>query len=248
MLRVAAASSHGFGVGSIVCRRWSDEGRSFRRSPTGPSVAPPRPLDRSACHRRCFAAAAGNPANGSLVGRDLRAAGFRRRHPRLPRPVAARRLGLLERPVYLAEPDIVVDRQCSISTAPGGGRRALFVKRHDRPRRRELVPRAAGRGPSRRRRRRLDVLARRRSGSGHHHGRNHPIARPGDRRRHRRCLGPRQTVLLRQRLRAGLCRAARPAIGVLGLAAGRPPVCHDQAGATTPSPKPSASPAWCWAT
>ena len=54
------------------------------------------------------------------------------------------------------------------------------------------------------------VLARRRFEPGHDHGRDHPIARPGDGGRHPRCLRPRQARLLRQRLRARLCRRQDP--------------------------------------
>ena len=46
--------------------------------------------------------------------------------------------------------------------------------------------------------------------SGHDHGRNHSIARPDDRRRRRRCGGPHQAFLLRQRLRARVCRRQDP--------------------------------------
>ena len=49
--------------------------------------------------------------DGLLVDPCRSPADFRRRHSRLPRPVAARGLGLLERPVHLAEPDVVADRQ-----------------------------------------------------------------------------------------------------------------------------------------
>ena len=76
-----------------------------------------------------------------LVGRHLHPAGFRRRHSRLPGPVATRGLGLLEGPVRLAEPDIPGDRHARSRWLEPGPARAVR-QRDDRPRRRELVSRA----------------------------------------------------------------------------------------------------------
>ena len=217
----------------------------FQRSPTGPRVAPPRRAEQPAFALAPLRVAGGNRRRHHAVGRSsssccwFPASAFA--------PIATCRgpmPGITGKTSILAEPDLVADRRCrSRWRRPGQALRCS--QRQDRPRRRELVPRAARRGPSHGRRRRPDVLPGRRFESGHHHGRDHPLARAGDRRRHRRCLGPRPALLLRQRLRASSLPAARPAIGVEGSRLGVHRFVTTAAGATIPSPTPSGSRAWC---
>ncbi len=116
-------------------------------------------------------------------------------------------------------------------------------QRQDRRRHRELVSRQARRSPSRGGRRRIAVVSGRRFESGHDHGRNHSIARTGDRGRRRRRLGSHHALLLRQRLRARLCRRQAP-LWHRGLDAGGPSVCDAHARSATPSPKPSGPRGW----
>ena len=107
----------------------SADDRHERRKPF-PEVAD-RPLGRTAAHagRSNRSPPAPRPCAARrrhcLVGRRLCSPGFRRRHPRLQGPVAAGGLGLLERPVFLAEHDIVADRRASISV--GTGRRPALA-------------------------------------------------------------------------------------------------------------------------
>ena len=87
----------------------SDEGRSIPEvadRTSGSAAAPAEPASL-----RCRRLRPGRSRRPSVVGRRLHSPDFRHRHPRLPGPVAARGLGLLERPVSLAEHDFVADRQ-----------------------------------------------------------------------------------------------------------------------------------------
>ena len=167
-----AASRAGFDFRDhFVLRR--PQRRPFRSSPTGPRVAPPR---------QPAVAAAG--AAAPLIGRRrplwsvaifillLSGIGIRA-YRDLSRP---RSLGLLERPLSLAEHDRVAGRQDRCRRRrpspadprdPGQDRRRLC----------KLVPRQTGHGRARGRRYRRDGLTGRRCGAGDDHGRTRSVAR-----------------------------------------------------------------------
>ena len=165
-------------------------GSGFQKSPTGPWVTPPPAVEPNAVASARTAAAQALSSHPRSIDAHFFADRPRCRHSRLSRCIAAGGLGLLEGPVFLAEPDLVA----------GGERRLRRLRpwtsgtrhpRQDRPGRGELVSRAARRSPSRAGRCGAAGLARRQSRPGHHHRRNHPLARARHRRRRCRRLGPR---------------------------------------------------------
>ena len=193
--------------------RLSDRKQPERRKSL-PQVAD-RPCGRAAAHagQPASTAAAGSsapPQAAFLVDRHLHPAGLRRRHSRLPRPVATRGLGLLEGPVRLAEPDISGDRH-----APSRWRRARAGARCSSAGRSAPPPRTgfasrldqANLAPG-------DIVLLASPGGDLNQatimGEIIRAARARDRGRQRRRLGPRQAGLLRQRLRARLCRGQDP--------------------------------------
>ena len=201
-----------------------------RSAATGPPMPPPR-----------------RKRHGVWSVDHLRPAALRRRHPRLSRPVAARGLGLLERPVRLAEPDILGDRQGRPRRRRAGPALPSFVSG-------TIGPAAASWF-----RERLDaahlaagdvdpaVLARRRPEPGHDHGRDHSLARP---RRPRSASPMPPAASSRPIAPAPACwsmPAARPASASQGSVLGRPSVCHDQAAGRSRRRQPSGSRARCWA-
>ena len=214
--RAAPAAVHG----SIVAEDESVRGRAVRSADRAfgapprrpPSLRPPSPAPvSSAASRRRLRGRRRQPAPQSDVDCHLRAADFRRRHSGLSRPVAARCLGLLEGPVCLAEPDLLADRQARTR------RRGAGTALHCSSTARSAPPPQDGSASEldeahlARRRCRAAVIARRRS-----------WIRPsimGEIIRSRGLVtavgtadasGNVQTVLLRQRLRARLCRRQDP--------------------------------------
>ena len=190
----------------IVWRNDRDGESRFRRPPTGPSVAPPRTLDRStrggagSCfpHRRPY----WSVAIFLLLISGVRIHAYRD----LSRPDAWD----YWKDLYVS-PSLTSSLIAKLDLdGAASGRRALSVSGTIGPAAANWFRERAGRGPSQPRRHDPAVLPRRRSQSGRDHGRDHPRRAAWSPRSASPTPRASPAGLLRQRLRARLCRRQTP--------------------------------------